>query len=94
MTVMCIGVMRMAMGLGIVAVLMGMRPDHRGVVRMIMVINWSARPIAMGMRVGMLQRFMNVFVGVVFSQMQPNTQCHQTCSHQQGPSYWLSKKHN
>ena len=85
--VMCIGVMRMAMGLGIVVVLMGMRPEHRGFVHMIVVVDWSASPVAMGMRVGVLQRFMNVFVGVVLSQMQPNTQRHQTCSHQQGPGY-------
>ena len=92
--VMCIRVMRMAVGLRIVAVLMGMRPNHRGFVHMIVVVDWSASPVAMGMRVGVLQRFMTVFVGVVLSQMQPNTQRHQTCSHQQGPGYWLGKKHN
>lgn len=92
--VMCIGVMRMAMGLGIVAVRMGMRPDHRGVVHMIVVVDCSDSAVAMGMRVGMLQRFMDVFMGMVLCQVQPDTQRHQTCRHQQGPGYWLGKKHN
>ena len=91
---MSIGVMRMAMGLGIVAVLMGMRPEHRRFVHMIVMVDWSASAVAMGMRVGVLQRFMTVFVVVVLCQVQPYTQRHQTCSHQQGPGYWLGKKHN
>ena len=82
MAVMCIGVMRMAVGFGIVAVLMGMWPDHQGLMLMIVVVDCSASAVAMGMRVGMLQRFMNVLVGMVLSQMQPNTQRHQTCSYQ------------
>ena len=81
-TVMCIRVMRMAMGLGIVAVLMGMRPDHWGFVHMVVMVNWSASAVAMGMRVGVLQRFVNVFMSMVLCQVQPYAQCHQASSYQ------------
>lgn len=73
MAVVGIGVVCMTVRHGFVPMRMG--PAHGRMVMTLMVL-------VVRMHVGMLQHLMAVRVGVVFSQVQPNTKGHQAGSHQ------------
>ena len=82
----------MAMGHGFVLMVMRMGARNRWFVNMRVMVNPPFFFITMGMWVGMRQHFMAVRVGVVFGQVQPDSQGHETSSNQQLPRHGFSKK--
>ena len=87
MAVVGIGVVRVSMCHGFMAMWMRMGPGNRRVVMRLMLV-----VLIMRVRVFMLQHLVVVRVGVVFCQVQPDTKSHQAGSCQQLPRHRFRQK--